>query len=165
MMQVIFTPAARAEVLDAQDWYEGQQQGLGSRFRRELDTAVLRMIENPYQFPIVFQDVHRARLKKFPYASFSELKRTQRWCLRAFTVAVIRKGGSSEFDRCIRDMRNRGLPSPLARNLRLIRAKFRNHPLTPFPGILCKILPFRIKILRAALLNLRKSLETNNLTL
>lgn len=32
--------------------------------------VVNRMTENPYQFPVVLQDVHRARLRKFPYSLF-----------------------------------------------------------------------------------------------
>ena len=69
-MQVIFTPPARAELLDAQDWYEARQPGLGMRFREEVEATVLRLQENPHQFPTVFRDVHRARLRKFPYGLF-----------------------------------------------------------------------------------------------
>jgi plasmid stabilization system protein ParE len=69
-MQVIFTPAARAELVEAQDWYESRRPGLGVRFREEVEATVLRLQENPHQFPIVFEDVHRARLRKFPYGLF-----------------------------------------------------------------------------------------------
>ena len=69
-MQVIFTPAARAELIDAEDWYENRLPGLGTRFREELGETVLRMRENPHQFPVVLRDVHRARLHKFPYGLF-----------------------------------------------------------------------------------------------
>ena len=67
---VIFTTAARVELLDAQDWYEAQQSGLGSRFRGEVESVVQRLLDNPLQFPVVFHDIHRARLRKFPYALF-----------------------------------------------------------------------------------------------
>jgi plasmid stabilization system protein ParE len=69
-MQVVFTPAARAELADAQDWYEARLPGLGARFRGEVEATVIRLRENPHQFPIVFRDVHRARLRKFPYGLF-----------------------------------------------------------------------------------------------
>ncbi len=69
-MRVIFTPLARAEVLDAHDWYEARQVGLGVRFRDELEIVVVRLRENLAQFPAVLQDVRRARLRKFPYALF-----------------------------------------------------------------------------------------------
>jgi plasmid stabilization system protein ParE len=67
---VVFTQAARAELIDAQDWYEAEAPGLGRRFRAEIDTAVQRMADNPRQFPVVFKTLRRARAKKFPYALF-----------------------------------------------------------------------------------------------
>jgi plasmid stabilization system protein ParE len=69
-LPVIFTPAARAEATDAQDWYEAQAPGLGRRFRAELDAAVQRIVANPQQFPVVLQDARRARLHIFPYGLF-----------------------------------------------------------------------------------------------
>ena len=39
--------AARAELIDAQDWYEVQAPGLGRRFRVEIDGVVQRMANNP----------------------------------------------------------------------------------------------------------------------
>lgn len=50
---VIFTRAARAELIDAQDWYENEASGLGRRFRVAIDAVVERMIVNPRQFPVV----------------------------------------------------------------------------------------------------------------
>ncbi|MGA7559896.1 MAG: type II toxin-antitoxin system RelE/ParE family toxin [Terriglobales bacterium] len=73
-MQVIFTPAARAELVGAQDWYENRRPGLGARFREEVEVVVLRLRENPHQFPAVFRDVHRARLRKFPYSLFYRIE-------------------------------------------------------------------------------------------
>jgi plasmid stabilization system protein ParE len=73
-MQAILTAAARAEILDAQDWHEKQQADLGLRFRGQLQITVSRMRENPYQFPAVFHDVHRARLRKFPYGLFFRIE-------------------------------------------------------------------------------------------
>lgn len=40
MFNVVFTQAARAELLDAQDWYEGEAAGLGRRFRTAINAAV-----------------------------------------------------------------------------------------------------------------------------
>jgi plasmid stabilization system protein ParE len=73
-MQVNFTPPARVELIAAQDWYEAKLPGLGTRFREEVGETVLRMRENPYQFPIVLRDVHRARLRKFPYGLFFRIE-------------------------------------------------------------------------------------------
>ena len=74
MWPVIFTPAARAELIDAQDWYEAEAPGLGRRFRAEVDRAVQRMASSPRQFPVLFKYLRRARVKKFPYALFFSIE-------------------------------------------------------------------------------------------
>ncbi len=68
MPAVIFLPAAQIEASEAQDWYEAR--GLGAAFRAELDNAVQRLTANPLQFPLVFADIRRALLRRFPYALF-----------------------------------------------------------------------------------------------
>lgn len=70
MRPVRFTPAARAELIDAQDWYEAEAPGLGRRFRDKIDRAVQRIATNPRQFPVVFKTLRRARAKRFPYGLF-----------------------------------------------------------------------------------------------
>jgi plasmid stabilization system protein ParE len=67
---VIFTQAARAELIAAQDWYEGEATGLGRRFRQAIDVLAKRMSENPRQFPTVYKNVRRALLRRFPYSLF-----------------------------------------------------------------------------------------------
>ena len=65
---VIFAPRARAELIDAQDWYENEVPGLGRRFRAAVDAVVERMCANPRQFPVIYKSVRRALLRRFPYA-------------------------------------------------------------------------------------------------
>lgn len=65
---VIFTPIARKELIDAQDWYEKESPGLGSRFRASVNVLVERMSSNPMQFPVVHKHIRRALLRRFPYA-------------------------------------------------------------------------------------------------
>lgn len=67
---VVFTQAARAELIGAQDWYEVQAEGLGRSFRRAVDVLAERMSANPRLFPVVFKNVRRALLRNFPYALF-----------------------------------------------------------------------------------------------
>ena len=81
MRAVRFTPAARVELIDAQDEYEARVPGLGCRFRGEIDRAVRRMASNPKEFPVVFKNVRRARVKVFPYALF--------FCIEADALSVI----------------------------------------------------------------------------
>lgn len=63
-------PAARLDVIDAQDWYERQAPGLGARFRAEVDFQVQLVTETPLYFPEIIADVRRARLRRFPYGLF-----------------------------------------------------------------------------------------------
>ena len=70
---VVFTQAARAELIEAQDWYEGEASGLGRRFREAIDVLAERMSANPRQFPIVMKNVRRALFRRFPYALCLEL--------------------------------------------------------------------------------------------
>ena len=65
-----FTEAARAELIDAQDWYEAEAPGLGRRFRTEIDSVVRRMADNPRQFPPSLGLSSGESAKKFPYALF-----------------------------------------------------------------------------------------------
>jgi plasmid stabilization system protein ParE len=70
VFRVIFTQAARWELIEAQDWYEGEAPGLGRHFCAALDALTGRMTANPRQFPVVFKDVRRALLRRFPYSLF-----------------------------------------------------------------------------------------------
>ena len=70
MYPVIFTQAARAELIEAQDWYEGEAAGLGRRFRQAIDALIERMSDHPRQFPTVFKNIRRAPLQRFPYSLF-----------------------------------------------------------------------------------------------
>jgi plasmid stabilization system protein ParE len=67
---VIYTQAARAELVDAQDWYEREAAGLGRHFREAIDALTERLSTNPQQFPIAFKNVRRALVRRFPYALF-----------------------------------------------------------------------------------------------
>ena len=68
MYSVIFTPCARVELIDAQNWYENEVPGLGRRFRAAVDVVIERMSANPCQFPVVYKIIRRALLRRFPYA-------------------------------------------------------------------------------------------------
>lgn len=70
MFPIIFTPAARAELIEAQDWYEAESPGLGRRFRAAIEALTERMSANPAQFPFALKNVRRALVQRFPYMLF-----------------------------------------------------------------------------------------------
>ena len=68
MHPVVFTRPARAELIGAQDWYENEAPGLGRLFRAAIGAVIERMSANPRQFPVVYKNIRRALLRRFPYA-------------------------------------------------------------------------------------------------
>lgn len=70
MYRVVFSRAALADLIEAQDWYEGRSRGLGRRFRAAIDAVAIRMAASPRQFPVVHKNVRRSLVRRFPYALF-----------------------------------------------------------------------------------------------
>ena len=70
MTPVLFRPAANQDLVEAVEWYESRQPGLGARFFEDLDHLLSRVEESPDQFPVVYRDTHRALLRRFPFAVF-----------------------------------------------------------------------------------------------
>jgi plasmid stabilization system protein ParE len=67
---VVFGAAARAELIEARDWYSARSSEAAARLTAEVETVVERIATAPYQFPVVYRDVRRARCRRFPYALF-----------------------------------------------------------------------------------------------
>ena len=68
--EVIVRPEAALEVEEAYRWYEERSEGLGLEFLRVADACLSSAQRNPAAYPIVHERIHRALLRKFPYAFF-----------------------------------------------------------------------------------------------
>ena len=68
MDPVVFTQAARTELIEAQDWYEKEAPGLGMRFHQAVDAIIGRINDNPRIFPVIYRSIRRALLRRFPYS-------------------------------------------------------------------------------------------------
>ncbi|MGC9198170.1 MAG: type II toxin-antitoxin system RelE/ParE family toxin [Acidobacteriaceae bacterium] len=68
MRLVIFTPAARADLVDARGWYEHEAPDLGRIFLSTVDVVIGRIRSNSRQFPVVHKSVRRVLLRRFPNA-------------------------------------------------------------------------------------------------
>ncbi len=64
-------------MVEAQDWYESESQGLGRRFRKAVDVLVRRISAHPQEFPVVYKNVRRALVRRFPYALMFVLEPTE----------------------------------------------------------------------------------------
>ena len=54
----------------AYDWYESQLADLGEQFLAEVDEVMASICEMPERFPVVFKDVRRAKLRRFPFGAY-----------------------------------------------------------------------------------------------
>ena len=68
--RLVVRPQAEAELLEARDWFEGQEAGLGQEFALEVDLTISRIIERPEIFPQVHGPKRRAIVHRFPYGVF-----------------------------------------------------------------------------------------------
>lgn len=67
MMRVIFSKYAKQELEDAVHYYELEYLGLGSRFKKEVKKAAVRIAAYPQVWSIERGDVRKCLLHKFPY--------------------------------------------------------------------------------------------------
>ena len=60
-------PFAALEIIEAFDWYELQQQGLGLKFLADLEVFYSTLLVNPNTYSYYEKPVRQGLLKKFPY--------------------------------------------------------------------------------------------------
>ncbi|OKH40073.1 recombinase [[Phormidium ambiguum] IAM M-71] len=67
---LVFRPEVREELEEAYNWYESQQPGLGDDFLECVDEILNRICQIPESFPVVYRDVRRAVVRRFPYVVY-----------------------------------------------------------------------------------------------
>ena len=68
-----FTPEADAELTDARQWYSHHRKDLDLEFMECIELALSRIGSNPYLSPLVYGDIRRAVVQRFPFAIFYEV--------------------------------------------------------------------------------------------
>jgi toxin ParE1/3/4 len=71
--RLVIRPEARAEMAEAAGWYDAREQGLGRDFLRAVRAGTDVLRRNPYLYQVVFGDMRRALLRRFPYGIFYEI--------------------------------------------------------------------------------------------
>lgn len=66
--KVIVLPSAKADLIEARDWYKGVNEKLLSRFRLDVKKIVEILQERPTVFSARYREVRVGHLKVFPYA-------------------------------------------------------------------------------------------------
>ncbi|HEX9668274.1 MAG TPA: type II toxin-antitoxin system RelE/ParE family toxin [Thermoanaerobaculia bacterium] len=72
-MKVVLRRAAKLDLLEARNWYEERQPGLGDAFLDEVEAVLQSLPEYPEMHPRVERRVRRAVLNRFPYGLFYEI--------------------------------------------------------------------------------------------
>ncbi|UKO99958.1 type II toxin-antitoxin system RelE/ParE family toxin [Nostoc sp. UHCC 0870] len=67
---LVFRPEVREELDEAYSWYENQQAGLGDEFLDCVDEILNRICQMPESYAVVYNDVHRAIVQRFPYGVY-----------------------------------------------------------------------------------------------
>lgn len=66
--RIILSPDAEADIESAIRWYQLIGVTLSFRFTTETLRVLHRLVQNPFQFPLIHEVVRRALLTRFPYA-------------------------------------------------------------------------------------------------
>jgi plasmid stabilization system protein ParE len=82
-MQIRFEPEAEADLAEARAWYDQQRAGLDVALMLRLDETLLRIVDAPYLYPIVYRQLRRAVLRQFPLAIFYDVVQNE---IRVFAV-------------------------------------------------------------------------------
>ena len=74
---VSFTPLAEIDLAEAKHWYEERREGLGEEFVFSIDAALNSISRNPLLFRVIKRNIRRALTKRFPFAVFFTIERSQ----------------------------------------------------------------------------------------
>ena len=67
-MNVRTVSIALTELVEAMEWYERKQTGLGNDLLTDYDRTAARIREYPYAVPVILNHARRFPLSRFPYA-------------------------------------------------------------------------------------------------
>lgn len=68
--EVLLRPEAETDIGEAFQWYEAQATGLGEEFLRSMDACLASVQRSPMAYSLIYKDIRRALLRRFPYSVF-----------------------------------------------------------------------------------------------
>ena len=63
----LFLPRARNELIEAWEWYEDKQTGLGDKFKKEVFAVIDHITAYPAHYPLKKKPYREALIDVFPY--------------------------------------------------------------------------------------------------
>lgn len=73
-MNYSFHPHAEKELEEIENYYDSIREGLGDRFREEIEMTISRILKFPNGWQPLSQIVRRCRLNSFPYGIVYRVK-------------------------------------------------------------------------------------------
>ena len=81
---LVIRPEAEDDLADAKRWYDRREDGLGTELVERVEAALDTIRTIPLAPAVVFEDIRRVLVRKFPYAVFYHASRDPRgWQSRA----------------------------------------------------------------------------------
>ena len=74
-LDLIVQPSAKRDIADADAYYA--QYGKADAFIAALDQTFTQIADRPLMYPIVYEDVRRALVRRFPYSVFFVVESTR----------------------------------------------------------------------------------------
>ena len=74
MAEIIVRPRAESDILSQVEYYEAKHVGLGGNFSICIDDAMSSISQYPFLSTIVYKDIRRKLVRRFPYAIFYVLR-------------------------------------------------------------------------------------------
>ena len=76
-MKYSFHPSAKRELLEAINYYEECQSGLGLEFAREIYSAIQRIIHFPEAWSKLSENTRRCLTNRFPYGVIYQISKEE----------------------------------------------------------------------------------------
>jgi toxin ParE1/3/4 len=67
-LPVVWSPAAKAELYAAEQWYADLSTELAERFAQAVDDGLQNIAQYPLRFPVIHKGKRRAFVRRFPYS-------------------------------------------------------------------------------------------------
>jgi toxin ParE1/3/4 len=87
-----FLDDARSELIEAQDFYDSREIGLGNEFHAAVATSIQNLLAAPYRSPRISRNARRYLIKRFPYSIIYQVCSTEILILSVFHLS--RRPGS-----------------------------------------------------------------------
>jgi len=65
---------ARTDLASATGWYRSQRPGLELEFLARVEARLSVVVSNPEMFPVVYRDVRRTFVERFPYRIYYRVR-------------------------------------------------------------------------------------------